>query len=444
MFSNVLSRVGSLLNGQNASTAAIQTFLVKVCIIAINMGTGIITARTLGSQGRGELAAIILWPQFLAYALTLGVPQSLLYNIKKHPDKKSDLFSTAVVMSIGLGFIAFAIGIIFLPSWLSQYSPAMIRASQWFMLTSPISLLGLVFVSAFEARDEFTFSNQIRYFVPLTTLAALLVLMGLNVDNPITFGMAYVLPSVPVGIWMFTRLLSRYDFQLGGVRRTSMLLLDYGVKSYGIDLIGSLSGRIGQALVVGMLSPASMGLYTIAMSLSRMLNTFESAINVVLLPKASARPIPEIIKLVGQAVRVSAFVTALCIIPLMVLGPFFINFLYGEEFVEATSVFRILLIEVLLSGINWMLAKSFMAAGKPGTVTVLQGIGLSITIPLMLFLIPRYGLIGAGSALLISTSIRSVLILVSYPIILKSSPPNLLLNLNDIRYIKKTLSSRKK
>ncbi|TVQ16883.1 MAG: polysaccharide biosynthesis protein [Leptolyngbya sp. DLM2.Bin15] len=438
----VFNQVRSLLSGKSGITAAIQTFVVKVLVITINMGTGIITARVLGSAGRGELAAVILWPQFLAYALTLGVPQSLLYNLKRYPDEKSELFSTALVLSFMLGILASGIGIIFMPYWLSQYSPNIIRAAQWFMLASPLSLLSMVFAASFEARDEFTFSNQIRYFIPLSTLVFLLLLLAFDVDNPITFGMAYVLPSVPVGIWMFTRLWSRYQFSMQNMYSASKRLLDYGIKAYGIDLIGSLSGKIGQALVVGMLTATSMGLYTVAISLSRVLNTFEEAVNIVLLPKASARPLPEIILLTGRAVRASTFLTLLCVAPLLVLGPFFLTLLYGEDFAPAAPVFRILLVEVLISGTSWMLAKSFMAAGRPGVVTVLQGIGLSITVPMMLLLIPRYGLIGAGLALLISTSVRFVLVLASYPLVLKVAPPNLLITMDDVQYIRRSIAKR--
>lgn len=442
MLSSMVKRFSSLLDGRSASTAAIQTFLVKVFILGINMGTGIITARALGSQGRGELAAIILWPQFLAYALTLGVPQALLYNIKKYPDKQSELFSVGVVLSVGLGLVSSIIGIMFIPIWLSQYSETMVRAAQWFMLVSPLCLLELLFTAAFEAREEFTYSNQLRYFIPLATLFLLLVLIGLDIDNPITLGMAYALPSVPISIWMFLRLRSRYEFKLTNFLQTSRLLLGYGSKAYGIDLIGSLSGRIGQVLVVGMLNATSMGLYTVAISLSRVLNVFEAAINTVLLPKASARPVNEIVALTGMAVRISAMLTLLCVIPLLVLGPVFLELLYGEEFVAATPIFRILLVEVLISGVNWLLAKSFMAAGKPGAVTLLQVLGLSITVPFMLLLIPRYGLVGAGLALLISTIVRFFLVIGCYPLVMKVPPPNLIITINDIKYIQKVLLKR--
>ena len=74
---NVANGVRWVLQGRGATAATLQTALARVLILAINMGTGIITARFLGPQGRGEQAAIILWPQLLAYLMTLGLPAAL-------------------------------------------------------------------------------------------------------------------------------------------------------------------------------------------------------------------------------------------------------------------------------------------------------------------------------------------------------------------------------
>ena len=74
-----LRRMAPLSGGM---AATVQTLLANVLILGVNFGTGIITARLLGPVGRGEQAAIILWPQFLAYALTLGLPSAMLYNLR--------------------------------------------------------------------------------------------------------------------------------------------------------------------------------------------------------------------------------------------------------------------------------------------------------------------------------------------------------------------------
>lgn len=60
---------------------------------------------------------------------------------------------------------------------------------------------------------------------------------------------------------------------------------------------------------------------------------------------------------------------------IMLVAPFVMPLLYGPDFKEAISVFRMLLLEVSISGGTMVLAQAFMALGKPKIVTILQGIG---------------------------------------------------------------------
>lgn len=440
---DVVKGLRSVMSARSGITATLQTMVVRVLVIALNMATGILTARVLGPDGRGEQAAMLLWPQFLAFTITLGMPVSLIYNLKKYPEDRSKLFAAALIMACGLGGIASLIGIIFMPRWLSQYSPEIITMAQWFMLTAPLSLLGITFRAAFTALDEFTIANQIRYVVPLATF---LMLVGLVVSDrltSITAALAYLLPSFPIMVWMLMRLWPRFQPRWRGLTDSFKKLTHYGLRSYGIDLLGVLSDRVGQALVVGFLSAASMGLYTIAFGLSRVLNTFEDAIISVLLPKTAARPLEEVVALTGRAARVSTCLTVLAVVPLMILGPFFLELLYGDRFTAAVPVFRILLIEVLLTGTTWVLAQTFMAVDRPGTLTGLQGIGLGVSVILtVLFVHPHFlnmGMVGAGWALLASTATRLVFVLISYPLVLKVPCPSCLLNGDDIAYVKEKL-----
>jgi enterobacterial common antigen flippase len=126
-----VAKIRWVLKGQNGTSATIQTFLSRVLVLVTSVATGVITARFLGSQGRGEQAAITLWPQFLAYTLTLGLPSALIYNLKLYPEAKSKLFSAALFLGAILGVVAMLIGVLFIPYWLSQYSINIIRNAQY-------------------------------------------------------------------------------------------------------------------------------------------------------------------------------------------------------------------------------------------------------------------------------------------------------------------------
>jgi O-antigen/teichoic acid export membrane protein len=76
-----------------------------------------------------------------------------------------------------------------------------------------------------------------------------------------------------------------------------------------------------------------------------------------------------------------------------------------------------------------------MALNRPGIVTLLQAFGLSLSLPMMLWLIPRYGIYGAAISLLVSTTARLLFVCAGFRIFLKVSPPRLLPSRSDIRLL---------
>jgi O-antigen/teichoic acid export membrane protein len=435
-----IAKIRWLLKGQDSTSATLQTFLSKVLMLATNIGTGVITARFLGTDGRGEQAAITLWPQLLAFMLTLGLPSALIYNLKLYPEEKSKLFSATLVLGTGLGFLAAAIGILFIPQWLGKYSVDVIRDAQLLMLAAPLALLSVTFTAALESQGKFTLANHSRIAAPLITLGLLVGLAFTQRLTPLTAALTYAVPSIPISIWLLRYLWRLFQPQWQGLGTAFKKLLSYGLRSYGIDLLGTLASQVDQALVVGLLAPSAMGMYVVALSLSGTMHVFQASIATVLFPKLAARPLAEVVSLTGQVARVSLLLTFPVGIILMVLGPTVLQVLYGSEFMGAVSVFRILVINMILGGTTMVLAQAFMALDRPGMVTLLQGFGLGLSVPLMLVLIPRYGLIGAGLSLLSSTAARLVFILLNYVFVLKTAPPNLLITRKDFLFLKQKLS----
>jgi O-antigen/teichoic acid export membrane protein len=412
--------------------AIAQTLLANVFILGINFGTGVITARLLGPHGRGEQAAIILWPQVFALATTLGLPSALLYNLRRHPERASQLFSVALLIGTPMGGIATVAGVLFIPRWLTQYSPEVVHFAQWAMFTAPLVLLSLTFNFVLQAREEFALFNAVRYLNPLATLLALVSLALIHDLTPFNAALAYLAPTVPIFLWMLIRLWRLYRPTWRGLGWAAKRLTSYGVRSYGVDLVGQLSLYLDRAFVVGMLTPASMGLYTVALSLAQMLNVFPNAAVSVLFPKASGRSVEEAASLAGRAARGSLTMTALAAVGLGILSPWALSMVYGREFLDAIHVFRLLLFVMVLRSVTYVLAQTFMAVGRPGLVTIPQIAGLALSVPLLLVLVPRYGLEGVGLALLISATVRFVIVLASFPLILKLRVPRLFLTSADL------------
>ncbi len=417
---------------RHGSRAVVHSILSKFVILGLQAGTGILTARMLRPAGRGELAAMILWPLFVASATTLGVPSSIIYHLRHRREEREQLIANGFIMAAILGVVAAVMTAFVLPWWLRQYSPSVIRAAEWFLITVPICSVTLAGRAVLEASDEFNASNLIQTMTPFATLIALLAFVSVHQMNPYTAAMAYIVASLPT-FWFMMMRVSRAGFKGFSYHPSIVkLILSYGFRSYGIDLLGTLALQVDQVLVISLLSPGAMGSYVVVLSLSRMLNLFQNSVVMVLFPKAAGRSPEGVIELTGKSARLSGLVTALCGAFVCLVGPTLLRILYGTEYVAAAEALRILVLEVVLSGATFVLAQAFMALGRPGVVTILQAVGLSLSIPLMLWLIPRYGIYGAAISLLVSTTARFLFIWAGFRIFLKLKPPHLLPGYEDV------------
>lgn len=428
-----------LMAGRTGMSASLQTLATKVLTLVVNIATGMITARALAETGRGEQAAMLLWPGLIASFVLLGLPSALLYKGKQNPEKRKEFFSGSLILSIGFGVVAIIIGIIGIPYWMSSYSPAIIHASQLLMLMAPLGILSNILQSAFQLEGRFDFYNQSSYAMPFCTLIALLSLLWSGNLSPITACLAYTLPSIPVSLWMLQKCLSLIGFTWPSWKSSFRPLLTYGLRYYGMDILGRISMQIDQALVISLLSPAQMGLYSIALSLSRMLTIFHSSISSVLVPKTTALPIHEVILLTGKTTRICTVITAASALGVALVSKPILWILYGENFVSASNTLQVLLLEVVIGTAAWMLAQAFLAIGKPETITAFQFFGLMLGVPCMLVLIPKYGILGASLSILVSTIARLIFIQLSFWMVLKVRPPGLIPRLSDFIFLRKAL-----
>lgn len=417
------------------------TMAFSVAILVINMATGMITARLLGPDGRGIQAALILWPQFLAFASTFGIHAALLYHMKKNPEREADLYYASLWLTLCAGAVCVTAGLFLIPVWLTADA---VPAARWLMAAAPFMLLFFMHNALFRGREDFHLFNRMRYLVPLLALVALLILAMWDRLTPITSAIAYLAPYVPVTMLAMFRAIRIYRPVFSGMRWACRKILAYGFGSYGIDLLGNLILYIDQIILINLLAPGPLGLYIVAVSLSRVLAIFSSSITMVLYPKASSLPPRDAALLTLRIFKLSVIAALAFATVFMVAAPFLIHFLYGERFAESTDVFRLLVLEVVLGGAAIVLAQAFMAVGKPFVVTVSQAIGVLLVIPLMYFLVPEYGVIGAGWALLLPSIIRLLYVAVVFEWQFRFSLRALVPGPDDLSWIMSMIRDRKR
>jgi O-antigen/teichoic acid export membrane protein len=428
----VRSRLRRMMAARSGGLAVVQTVFANVAVQGLNLASGILTARTLGPAGRGMLAGIIMWPQFLAYAMTLGIPVATVYSLKRRPEASREIVGTSLLASVLVGALAALVGFAVIPYSLHAYSRSTVHLAELWIVVTPLELLAVTLMAQVQAAGVFSFYNLFRFLSPLSVLLILVIEKSLG---RLTFGtaaFAYLLAGVPAMIWIGSWSWKHYRPTLDGLWATARLLFGYGIRAWGGDLMGTISNQVDRILVVGLLNPDAMGLYIVAQSAAGVLAVLPTAVVPITLPRSSNLDTDGILALTGNAVRATFYVMILASLPLLLFGGALLHMVYGPRFLEAAIVLPFLVIEAIADGVTSVLAQAFLASGFPGMVSFLQGCGLLTSIPLLYWMIPRFGLRGAGCALMLSTLCRFLLVLVSFPYKLKSRPPGLIMGREEL------------
>ena len=408
------------------SPALPTTFLTSMALrfgtVAVNAVTGIVTARALSPSGRGELAAMVLWPMLFAGLTTCGLPAAVVYHMRSEPRRSGAFVGWALLLSAVAAVAGTVIGWPLIPLWLSHHPPEVIRAAQWCLVTTLLCALTLTGRAAWEAQGYFVRSSLSQLVTPLCVVVGLAVLIWQDAMSPEWAAAVYVLAGLPSLFWILSAVGRHTPLSLDGGRPLWGRLSHYGLRSYGVDLCGILAIYLDQALVVGLLNAASMGIYAVALSLSRVIGAVHASVAAIVFPRAVGLAPDAMAAAVGRSARLGTMVSGGVGLAVLAAGPTLLTWLYGPAYAAAGFILPILVLEAIVAGLAQVLLQGFLAAGRPGVATMVLGLGLAGSVPLFLILVPAYGVVGASVALLGGSSLRVAFTLLAYRSIRMPAP----------------------
>jgi O-antigen/teichoic acid export membrane protein len=409
-------------------------------MFVFSIGTGVITARSLGASGRGLLGALLTWPQFIAYLATFGLCASLLLNAKRRPEERGRLYAAALVLASVFGLLAALAGIALMPELMSHYSTAEMWQARLVMLAAPIILLALVLQTGAEGVGDFSGANLFRILGGFGTFATIIALAVTHLLTPLAAAACYLLPQALVAVWLFRRSRLQYRPELHGFLRASRQLCTLGLRCYPIELVNAANGYLGQVMVASMLAPEAVGFFIVSLGIARLLEIFYAAIAAILLPVTAAQSKADVINKTARAARVTFMAMACAAMPLIIAMGYVLPLVYGVSFDDAVPIARTLLLESLLGGTIWILMQAFVALGRPELATTIHVAVIGISAPLLIGLVPRLGPLGAAQILLSMSLLKLALVLLVYRLVLAVSPVHFVPRVSDVRHVKAALA----
>lgn len=386
-------------------SASLQTIIANAMIVGFGLITGSLVARILGPSGRGELAAIQLWPAILASLATVGLPDAVVYWGARQPSNVGVFVNSSILIELVAGTIALTAGWFLIPVVLSSYGDGIVAASRNYLVF--IFLLALISPphQALRSLGRWTAWNSFRLLAPLLWLVVLLLALGGHTSNPVTLSEWYLGTHV-VQIAVIALMAIHYiprpwlpRFDVG------QKLLCFGIPQMASALPRLLNLRLDQMLIAAWVSPQMLGFYVVAVSWGNALAPFLTAFGTVVFPRLSATTDPNAQKdLVFRNIQTVLNITVIVYPVFLLATPFVLPLIFGSEFGDSVGPALILGLAGAVVVMNSNLQDSLRGLNLTKHVLFSELLGLIITFVALTILLPSMGITGAAVASLLSYS----------------------------------------
>lgn len=387
---------------RNLFTSFLSTGIIQVA----NLVTGILAARLLMPEGRGELALLLLWPVLVADLGSLGLNTAISYMSARGRATSRQIFSATAWLSALLtpaliGVYAVAVVIVFADKRPDAVAMAWILAA-----LIPVHLYSLSLISQFQGQQRFGQFNFLRSMVHLAYLVFVLLLLATSRSSAPGFAAAYMGATAATGIVALTMAIRLGWPSLAPDRQVMRETLRYGVRVHVGSMLHVANRRLDQLLISVTLAVSDLGLYVVAVAVAGIPLLITTTTDLIAFPKMAEQDDDEGRRLVlGRYLRATLLLAVPCIGAMILLAPEFIDLLFGPSFVPAADLSRVLLLSGVAFAFRVLLATYLRAGDRMMIVSKVEAAGVAVTAASLLVLVPTLGIMGAAIAQLVATTL---------------------------------------
>ncbi|ANM29063.1 hypothetical protein ABI59_04835 [Acidobacteria bacterium Mor1] len=381
-----------------------ESFVVNMVIAAVNIGSGILLARLLGAEGRGELAAAQALPMILCMVGQLGLPQAVIYFGARDRERAGEYAVSATLLMLGFGVPLMALTAAITPWFLEQQRSEVVRLGQIYVLLLVPTAIHLLPVATSRALHRISIWNRLRLVSPVLWLVVVAALFLVDLDHPAAVLFIYLSLFFVAALIMIAAVRGLIGRPMKPAAGAWGKLLRYGLPlTLGAAPL-ALNQSLDRLIIAGMLPAAELGQYTVAISWTRIGLLPVTALTGVAFSKlAGIEQRSEQLRFIWRAGLGAVAVSALTVLVIAAATPWALPMAFGADFRAAIGISFVALISIFLQGIDHMLKVSMQGLGRTVPITIAEWSGLILLVPAAIWLIGRYGLFGAPWALVVGS-----------------------------------------
>jgi O-antigen/teichoic acid export membrane protein len=386
----------------------------KFLIITFGILTSVITARTLGAEKNGVIAALLVYPSLFMTIGSLGIRQSTTYFIGKKIYPEKDI-KTAITQIWILSTAFCLISSYFLITEFSKSGEDKVLVLLA-LIPIPFTLFNTYNSGVFLGKNQIQAFNKINWYPPLLILILTFLLVYLL--NGGIKGYMIALIIGPLFIFVFLLFKNKFTeaFSIKLNLKIIKSMLSLGLAYALALLIINLNTQLDIILLDKLSSQHEVGIYSKGAVLAQYVWQIPMLLGTIIFARSALerKNDNKISVKVTQILRLSIVFVGFGLICLFVFSPTIIIGLYGNEFRGSISVLRILTLGVFVMTLFKSMNQDMAGKGKPWVSMKAMIPALIVNIILNLLFIPEHGANGASLASTISYTIAGILFLHFY------------------------------
>jgi O-antigen/teichoic acid export membrane protein len=354
--------------------------------VVVGLVTAPILARALGPDGRGLFAAVAVPIGLAPFVAQLGLGAYAARAAARGVSSGTIIGSVGVPLLFVSGAVAVAAPAI--ADLLADGRPVVehyLSVGLWLLA---LPLLGNLLLDVLWGQERwrdlvvFRSLNHVLYLIGVVALTALGALtLNRAILVAILVGPVAALPLLAV-----VRARPRLDIDV------SRSALSFGVRAWPGTLAGLANTRLDQVIMVPLADERQLGLYAVAVTLATLPGMLAGPIGQMVFPRLAATDGQSLARYVRTAMAVVAAVSALG----AALSPLVIPVVFGSAFAGAVPPALVLFAGAVPLAGSVLLNHGLLALGRPGLTSIGEIVAATVTVGLLLVLLPTLGALGAA------------------------------------------------
>jgi O-antigen/teichoic acid export membrane protein len=383
----------------------VRVLTTNGAILAINLFTGVLSARVLGPERKGLYNALVLWPGVFSGLCNVGLWSAFTtVYARSAPEERPAVVRTAWTLGLAWGLAGAAACVLTAPRVLGHLGGGVRRwAVVGGLLVVPTNLtsLSLALLSIEEIFPWVNRVNLLRAAVLGALLGGLALLGALTpyAQAAAAWGVALGASLLAIGAaWWFGR-------RRGLWARTSAFrwaharqLTKFGFGYYAIGLAAMFNAQLDQMLASAWLSARQIAFYAVALSAVGVVGAIGGAFAAVFFPLVAGDQAVDVVRRTNLALRLGVLVLGAATLGMLVAAKPVLWVLYGTRYLGAwPAVLALAPVAWFSGGIN-IIYQGCYALRLFAIPAVGEVVGALSGAALLALWIPRWGLVGAGLA----------------------------------------------